>query len=120
MNEIFVARKAFAATFTSCAVAKSVTTTGVPAASTGSYAARSACSARDPRLPGAHAEHEPVRGEGVLDREPLAQELRVPRQLELLAARGRDLLGQPLGRAPPAPSTCRPAATRPWRAGSAS
>ena len=36
MNEIFVARNAFAATFTSCAVAKSVTTTGVPVASTGS------------------------------------------------------------------------------------
>ena len=35
MKEIFVARKAFAATLTSCAVAKSVTTTGMPASVSG-------------------------------------------------------------------------------------
>ena len=35
MNEILVARKALAATLTSSAVAKSVTTTGVPASITG-------------------------------------------------------------------------------------
>ena len=35
MNEILVARKAFADTLTSSAVAKSVTTTGVPVAITG-------------------------------------------------------------------------------------
>ncbi len=51
MKEIFVARKALAATFTSWAVAKSVTTTGVSAASTGANAARSSCSARSERTP---------------------------------------------------------------------
>ncbi len=51
MNEIFVARKALAATLTSCAVAKSVTTTGVDRAITGPNAARSRCSAAADRTP---------------------------------------------------------------------
>ena len=45
MNEIFVARNEFAATLTSSAVAKSVTTTGVPVSRTGAKAARICCSA---------------------------------------------------------------------------
>ena len=45
MNEIFVARNEFAATLTSSAVAKSVTTTGVPDAITGANAVRSTASA---------------------------------------------------------------------------
>jgi hypothetical protein len=45
MNEILVARKEFAATLTSSAVAKSVTTTGVSVAITGAKAALSCCSA---------------------------------------------------------------------------
>jgi hypothetical protein len=52
------------------------------------------------------AEHQPVRAQRVLHGEALAQELRVPRQLQLAAARAGDLLGQPLGRAGRAPSTC--------------
>ena len=43
MNEILVARKALAATLTSCAVARSVTTTGVPSAMIGAKTSRSAC-----------------------------------------------------------------------------
>ncbi len=45
MNEILVARNELAATLTSSAVAKSVTTTGAPVSSTGAKAARICCSA---------------------------------------------------------------------------
>ena len=82
MNEILVARNELAATLTSSAVAKSVTTTGQPASMTGSNAARSAC--LGPRR--AHPEDQPVRAQGVLDREALAQELRVPGELDVAGA----------------------------------
>ena len=45
MNEILVARKAFAATLTSSAVAKSVLMTGSPGSSNGRYTSRMVCSA---------------------------------------------------------------------------
>ena len=51
MNEILVARKEFAATLTSSAVAKSVTTTGAPRSITGANAARSCCSAHSDSTP---------------------------------------------------------------------
>jgi hypothetical protein len=81
MKEIFVARKAFAAVLVSCAVA------------------RSAIDLRLGRV--RKTEHEPARGERVLDRVPLTQELRAPAQHRLLAD-GRqldDALREPLRRA---------------------
>src|SRR5450755_4194698 len=51
MKEIFVARKAFAATLTSSAVAKSVTTKGTPAASGSAYISRRIASAPAERTP---------------------------------------------------------------------
>jgi hypothetical protein len=46
MNEIFVARNAFAETLTSSAVCKSVISKGTSAASKGAYRSRTAASAR--------------------------------------------------------------------------
>lgn len=51
MYEIFVARKELAATLTSSAVGRSVTTTGVPWAITGAKAARSCSSAHCDAVP---------------------------------------------------------------------
>ncbi len=51
MNEILVARKELAAAFTSSEVAKSVTTSGVPCASSGAYTSRSTASACSLRTP---------------------------------------------------------------------
>ena len=51
MKEILVARKAFAATLTSSAVAKSVTTKGTPAATGAAYTSRSIASALAERTP---------------------------------------------------------------------
>ena len=102
MKEIFVARKAFAATLTSSAVGRSVTTTGVPAAIGWRRPRRSSASA--PRSDG-DAEDEPVRAQGVVDGVALAQELRVPRHLEVGGESGQQL-GEAGGGADRARSTC--------------
>ena len=91
MKEILVARKELAEVFTSSAVGKSVTTKGEPSAIGVAYTSRSSFSARSLR----DADHDPVRVQGVLDGEALAQELRVPGQLGVLAGGGQ--LGQPRG-----------------------
>ena len=93
MKEILVARNAFAATFTSSAVARSVTMYGVPSSSTLAYTARSVTSAASRR----DAHHDPVRPQRVLDREALAEEFRVPGQARRGARRGEpgDPGGQP-------------------------
>jgi hypothetical protein len=79
MNEIFVARKAFAATFTSSAVAVSVTMYGVPSASIGAYASRIVSSALRRR----RAHHDAVGMQRVVDGEALSEELGIPRHLDV-------------------------------------
>ena len=112
MNEILVARNELAATLTSSDVARSVTTTGTPASSTGRNASRRVFSARADADP----EDHPGRTEGVLDRVPLAQELRVPRQLGARHPRapGPGAAGSAARRCRPGRWTCR----RPGMAGS--
>ena len=106
-----MARNEFAATLTSSAVGRSVTTTGVPRRS----AARTPRAAAPRRASDATPKTSRSGLQGVLDGEALAQELRVPGQLDLGA--GRRELGERARRAGPrcrpAPSTCR----RPGRAG---
>jgi hypothetical protein len=107
-----VARNEFAAIFTSSAVARSVTTSGVPRSRIGRNASVSRSRAQSEHrlvdlahdllgLLRGHADHDAVRAQGVGDREALAQELGVPGELHLLP-RGRELVqqaDQPGGRA---------------------
>ena len=83
MKEILVARNAFAATLTSSAVSRSMTSSGVPAASGARYTSRS----RALGPVAGHAEHDAVGRQAVLDREPLPQELRIPGHVDSGAGR---------------------------------
>ena len=107
MNEILVARNALAATLTSSAVAKSVTTWARPRRAVGVDLAQRGLGLRGP-----HAEHEPVGAQRVLDGEALAQELRVPGQLDAGPAGAARRAARPAG--PP----CRPARWTCRRSGS--
>ena len=90
-----MARNELAATLTSSAVCRSVTLTGVPG--------RDHRRERGPQLllgpRRGDAEDEPVGVHRVVDGEALAQELRVPGQLDLVAGRRQpaDQVGQPRG-----------------------
>src|SRR5690625_940171 len=76
IKEILVAKKALAATFTSSAVCKSVTKKGVLSAKGCIHLARQRlCSA----IARAHAQHNAVWDNGVLNRVSFAQEFRIPR-----------------------------------------
>ena len=92
MNEILVARNAFAETFTSSAVAKSVTMRGVPVVDRrGVHLVERGDRGLVAR---AHAVHESIGVQRVADREALAQELGVPGEA---GTRPLDEVGEPRG-----------------------
>ena len=81
MKEILVARNAFAATLTSSAVSRSITSSGAPASSGPRYTSPQHRS----RAVRRHPEHDAVGGQAVLYREALPQELRIPGQADPVA-----------------------------------
>ena len=87
MNEILVARNAFAETLTSSAVCRSVTRNGTPVVEQRRVELADR-GLRARRIP-LHAKHQAVGVQGVLDGEALAQELGVPRHLDVDAV-GRE------------------------------
>ena len=101
MKEILVARKAFAATLTSSAVAKSVTTSGHLAVLGGGQVEDALVGGVEHAVGplALDADDDPVGSQHVLDGEALLEELRAPRHLDAQVGGGvlADQLLDPLG-----------------------